>query len=130
MSDLTRAERAELARLEEAAEREWMTRPARSEFLRRFDREADPEGVLAPEERARRVKEARRAYFTELGRRSAEVRWGRARRLQAVGDGADEAEEQSPLEAGAVAEPGPDPAPDVDVEPEASPWNESAGRLF
>jgi hypothetical protein len=124
MSDLTRAERAELARREAAEEAEWMTRPARATFLRRFDREVDPDGVLEPVERVRRVKEARRAYFTELGRRSAEVRWGRARRRQAAGEGAVETTDRSLLEVDAVA--APDPAPSI----ESDPWAGFTGWLF
>ena len=52
-----------------------VTKAAREKFLDRFERQVDPEGVLDPVERARRVKHAKTAYFTDMGRRS-----GRSRR--------------------------------------------------
>lgn len=45
---------------------EEMTAPARRAFLARFEREVDPDGKLAPEERARRAEHAKRAYFSRL----------------------------------------------------------------
>jgi hypothetical protein len=57
-----------------------LTAPARAAFLDRFEREADPEGVLKPEERARRAKHLRRAYFLRLSLRSAQARRQRAQR--------------------------------------------------
>ena len=56
------------------------TAPARRAFLDRFEREADPDGVLPPEERARRARHLRAAYFTRLALRSAQARRQRARR--------------------------------------------------
>jgi hypothetical protein len=50
------------------------TRKAREVFLSRFEREVDPEGVLTPGERARRVEAARRAYFTRLAFQSSRAR--------------------------------------------------------
>lgn len=50
------------------------TAPARAEFDRRFERQVDPEGKLAPEVRARRAVYARKAYFLELSARSARAR--------------------------------------------------------
>ena len=50
------------------------TAPARAGFDARFERLVDPESVLDPQERAERVKRARKAYFLEMARRSAEVR--------------------------------------------------------
>ncbi len=50
------------------------TAPARQAFLDRFEREVDPEGRLAPAERARRAEHARRAYFQRLALKSAQVR--------------------------------------------------------
>ena len=55
------------------------TEPARAAFLSRFERQVDPEGVLPPEERARRASLARRAYFLELAERSARKRAERKR---------------------------------------------------
>jgi hypothetical protein len=37
------------------------TAPARTVFLSRFEREVDPEGVLEPQERARRAEHAKKA---------------------------------------------------------------------
>ena len=51
-----------------------LTARARTAFLARFEREVDPDGVLPPDERARRADHARRAYMTRLALRSAEVR--------------------------------------------------------
>jgi len=55
------------------------TRNAREAFASRFEREVDPDGVLAPAERARRVEAARRAYFTALALRSSQARRRRKR---------------------------------------------------
>ena len=75
-------ERSQRARI--AALKRWAytdggsgTAPARAGFDKRFERLVDPEGVLDPQERAERVKRARRAHFLELARRSAEVRRAR-----------------------------------------------------
>ncbi len=53
------------------------TAPARREFLDRFEREVDPDGVLGQEERARRALHARKAYFTRLALASAQARSGK-----------------------------------------------------
>jgi hypothetical protein len=50
------------------------TAPARRAFLDRFGREVDPNGVSKPEERARRAKHARKAYFLKLALASAAAR--------------------------------------------------------
>lgn len=50
------------------------TRKAREAFAARFERQVDPNGVLVPSERARRVEAARRAYFTQLQLRSSQTR--------------------------------------------------------
>jgi hypothetical protein len=54
------------------------TAKARAVFLSRFEREVDPEGVLPPEERARRAEYAKRAYFSKLALKSAQSRRMRA----------------------------------------------------
>lgn len=80
----TPAQRALQARL--AAYRSWAntadaaarTEPARRAAMGRFERQVDPEGVLPPEERARRGKAAMRAYFTELALHSSRARAKRA----------------------------------------------------
>jgi hypothetical protein len=48
--------------------------PARLAADRRFERQVDPDGVLPPEERARRAASARRAYMQSLALRSAQAR--------------------------------------------------------
>lgn len=58
------------------------TLKARSEFLKRFERQVDPNGDLDPEERTWRAERARKAYMTELSERSAAVR--KARRESAA----------------------------------------------
>jgi hypothetical protein len=51
-----------------------LTAPARSAFLRRFEDEVDPEGILSAEERARRAYHARSAYFQRLALASSRAR--------------------------------------------------------
>jgi hypothetical protein len=43
-------------------------------MLARFEREADPDGVLSDAERARRASHLRRAYFATLALKSAKAR--------------------------------------------------------
>jgi len=50
------------------------TAKARAAFTDRFEREVDPEGVLPPQERARRAEHARKAYYTRLALSSAKAR--------------------------------------------------------
>lgn len=50
------------------------TAPARRAFLDRFERQVDPDGILAPEVRARLAMHARKAYFIDLARKSAAAR--------------------------------------------------------
>lgn len=59
------------------------TTEARAAFLARFEREADPAGILSPEERRRRAEHLRRAYFARLAAASAKAR--RSRRSAAKG---------------------------------------------
>jgi hypothetical protein len=54
------------------------TANARAAFLARFERQADPEGLLPPAERQRRAQQLRSAYFARLALASAKAR--RARR--------------------------------------------------
>jgi hypothetical protein len=76
-----------------------MTAPARSGFLARFEREADPEGVLTPEERERRATLLLRAHMSRLGRKASKKKarqatgrrvW-RDRQAKAVGSQPDDA---------------------------------------
>jgi hypothetical protein len=50
------------------------TAPARMNFLSRFEREVDPEGLLEPQERARRAEHAKKAYFLKLAAESSKAR--------------------------------------------------------
>ena len=54
------------------------TRAARAAFLDRFEREADPDGVLNPDERRRRASHLKKAYFLRLALKSAKARRRRA----------------------------------------------------
>lgn len=53
--------------------------PARDGFEARFEREVDPDGVLPPEERAKRALNAKRAYMQRLAVSSAKARARKAR---------------------------------------------------
>jgi len=50
------------------------TAPARAAFMGRFEREVDPDGVLSPEDRERRARHARKAYFLKLQIASSKAR--------------------------------------------------------
>jgi hypothetical protein len=50
------------------------TAPARKAMLDKFEREVDPDGTLAPAERAKRAENARKAHFTRLALKSAQAR--------------------------------------------------------
>lgn len=50
------------------------TRPAREGFMRRFEREVDPDGTLSPDERQRRAEHAMRAYMLRLAKRAVAAR--------------------------------------------------------
>ncbi|BCB79134.1 hypothetical protein GCM10022251_19590 [Phytohabitans flavus] len=77
-------DRALIARL--AAHTKWAgtedrtaaTAAARAAFVDHFEREVDPDGVLDPAERAARAASAKKAFYTRMALRSAQVR--RARR--------------------------------------------------
>jgi hypothetical protein len=43
-----------------------------------WEKQVDPDGILEPAERLRRAGHAKKAYFTKLALRSAQVRSGRA----------------------------------------------------
>jgi hypothetical protein len=52
--------------------------------LAKFEREADPQGVLDPAERARRAEHLRRAHFTRLALASSRARAARKGGADAV----------------------------------------------
>lgn len=53
------------------------TQAARDGMQRKFEDQVDPERVLDPIERARRVENAKSAHFTRLARKSADARAAR-----------------------------------------------------
>ncbi|MFV2177627.1 hypothetical protein ACFHW2_14475 [Actinomadura sp. LOL_016] len=65
---------AALVSWSKTGDRKKRTKPARDAFLARFEREVDPDGVLAPEERRVRAELAKRAYMLKLAKRSAQAR--------------------------------------------------------
>jgi hypothetical protein len=83
---VTKSDRVLIAKI--AASERWAREPdrsaatatARKAFLDRFESQVDPEGTLAPAERARRAEHARRAYFARLSLRSSQVRRARKAR--------------------------------------------------
>jgi hypothetical protein len=50
------------------------TAPATAAFMRRFEKQVDPEGVMDPQTRAKAAESARRAYFLALALKSANAR--------------------------------------------------------
>jgi hypothetical protein len=50
------------------------TGPARAALRDRYEQQVDPDGILSPDERAKRVAHARRADMLRLSLRSAQVR--------------------------------------------------------
>ncbi len=56
------------------------TEPARAAFHSRWEAQVDPKGLLESAERVRRAAFARRAFYVELGIRSAESRARRSAR--------------------------------------------------
>ena len=54
------------------------TAAARAAFADRFEKQVDPDGVLTPDERARRAEHARQAHMTRLALKSAQSRRARA----------------------------------------------------
>lgn len=54
------------------------TQPARDGLHRRFLDQVDPDRVLAPDERAKRAKNARTAHFREMALKSAQARRAKA----------------------------------------------------
>jgi hypothetical protein len=74
-----RAQTAAHTRWAKTADRLAATAPARQAALDRFEREVDPDGVLAPTERAKRAANARKAHMSRMALASAKVRRERGR---------------------------------------------------
>ncbi|GAB3663441.1 hypothetical protein GCM10027596_26610 [Nocardioides korecus] len=62
------------ARWARETDRSAATQAARDGMTRRFEREVDPDGALAPDERARRVENARSAFYQRIALKSAQAR--------------------------------------------------------
>ncbi len=60
--------------IEDAEARRARTETARAEWLKRLEKQVNPDGTLPPEEVAVRLKQVRRRLAAEAGRRSGEVR--------------------------------------------------------
>ena len=50
------------------------TGPATKAAMSRFEREVDPDGILPPEERAKRAAHAKRLHYMKLGMKSGIAR--------------------------------------------------------
>jgi hypothetical protein len=86
MSATERSARARAAAYAMHAQGLTNTTAATAASMARFEREVDPDGLLTPEERARRAGFARKSHFADLARRAAKarrIRGGRARGLLA-----------------------------------------------
>ena len=69
-----RSTRARLAAYRMHSEGKTNTGPASAAFLRRFEREVDPDGSLAPSERARRAEWALKAHMAGLSLAASRAR--------------------------------------------------------
>lgn len=69
---------AALKRWSQTDDRRAATAPARAGQLARFERQVDPDGSLAPDERARRAEMARRAHMANMQRLAAKAKRERA----------------------------------------------------
>jgi hypothetical protein len=84
MSPATPAERKLHASL--AAHESWArtadpsarTAAAREAFIKQFEAQVDPDGVLSPAERRRRAEHARKAHYKRLALKSAQARRARS----------------------------------------------------
>ena len=50
------------------------TAPARAGLWAKFERQVDPDGLLAPEERAKRAESLWKAHFAAMARKSIQTR--------------------------------------------------------
>lgn len=60
------------------------TAAARKAARERFEKEVDPDGLLPPDERARRAEHARKAFYARIQLKSAQRRAERARAKNAA----------------------------------------------
>lgn len=85
LSPSERVLRARAAAYSQHAQGLTNTEPARRALEAKFAAQVDPDGVLDPETRARRVEQARRAHMAKLALQSAKVR---RRRREGTSDAA------------------------------------------
>lgn len=85
-----RTQRSRVAAYAMHAQGKTNTAPARAAMRRKFELQVDPDGVLPPEELAKRVEYARKAYYGALALKSATAR-RKAKALNAEADAADAA---------------------------------------
>ena len=90
------------ARTEDRAARTW---PARKAALDRFERVVDPDGVLPPQERAKRAEWARKAHKQRLALKSAAARQRRKLICQTCGSPKDTGEPLCPKCLNKIREP-------------------------
>lgn len=69
-----RASIAAHMRWSKTADRAGAMEPARRGLADKFEREADPDGVLSPAERATRAESLRRAFYQRMALKSSQVR--------------------------------------------------------
>jgi len=70
----TRARAAAHARWAQTADRQAATEPARKSFMARWDKQVDPDGLLAPDVRARLADSAKKAHMSSLALKSSKAR--------------------------------------------------------
>lgn len=75
-----RAQIAANTRWANTADRTAATAKARQAAMDRFDKQVDPDGVLAPEERAKRAAKAKQAHMQKMSLAAAKARAAKARR--------------------------------------------------
>lgn len=69
-----RASTASLTHWSQVEDRCAATAPLRDGFRRKLEQQVDPDGVLPPDERAKRVEMARRAHLANASRLAAKAR--------------------------------------------------------
>lgn len=76
LTDSQRSQRARIAAhsLHATHDSRELTKNARRAFRDKFEREADPEGVLSADERTRRATQLRKAFYVRLALASSKAR--------------------------------------------------------
>jgi hypothetical protein len=83
--------RARLAAHTQHAAGRTNVKPAREAFKARFEAQVDPDGILPPEERARRAQHAMQAHMTRLALASSKARARRKAGRRGTDGGGDHA---------------------------------------